>query len=118
MGAIDRNDNKNNQFMIGDVLWMGDDYQSYPYDFSGCLRWYDGEIEWLKDGKLHRDPDPVTGEVEPASIRPDGSRYWFRHGRNHRADGPAILYANGEAEWFFEGTSYGFGPDKPKDFPV
>jgi len=37
------------------------------------------------------------------SISADGSKYWYRHGKYHRVDGPAQEWANGSKLWFLNG---------------
>ena len=52
-----------------------------------------GSVRWIYDkGRAHR-------EDGPAWVWHDGSQYWFRHGRDHFAHGPADLYANGWLVW-------------------
>jgi hypothetical protein len=36
----------------------------------------------------------------------DGSKFWFFEGYLHRTDGPAVEYANGRKEWFFDGVEF------------
>ena len=52
--------------------------------------------EWYKNGKLHR-------EDGPALTNPDGTKQWFKHGIRHREDGPAIEYRSGEECWYKDG---------------
>ena len=56
----------------------------------------DGSREWFRNGKRHRDDGPA---VEYAN----GSRHWYRNGKLHRDDGPAIEYADGSCKWFRNG---------------
>ena len=53
-------------------------------------------------GKLHR-------EHGPAVIYPDGDREWFQNGRMHRLDGPAVEYSNGRREWYLNGLRHRLG---------
>ena len=56
-----------------------------------------GTVRWLDDeGCSHR----LDG---PAAVWPDGSQYWFNHGRYHFAHGPAYLYASGSLLWYEDG---------------
>ena len=48
---------------------------------------------WYRDGKLHREDGPA---VECA----DGYKSWYRNGKLHREDGPAIEKANGTKQWY------------------
>ncbi len=48
--------------------------------------------EWYRDGKRHRDDGPA---VEWA----DGHKEWWRDGKRHRDDGPAVERADGTKVW-------------------
>jgi hypothetical protein len=61
-----------------------------------CIERADGDREWYRDGKLHREDGPA---VELA----DGSREWYRDGKLHREDGPAVERADGDREWYRDG---------------
>jgi CheY-like chemotaxis protein len=63
----------------------------------------DGEKRWYRFGKAHR-------EDGPAIIRGDGSKEWFRDGKHHREDGPAIEGADGSRRWYFNGEPWDDGP--------
>ena len=47
---------------------------------------------------LHRDNGP-------AIIQEDFSM-WIRYGNLHRVDGPAVIYKNGDEEWWFYGKRH------------
>lgn len=51
-----------------------------------------GNIEYLLNGKRHR-------EDGPAAIKPGGAWFWLRHGKYHREDGPAIIYLGDHNQW-------------------
>jgi len=76
-------------FYVGNTLWLEEreDWYSIPEHFTGCIRYWNGNLIWKKDGL------------------------------NHREDGPAIICANGEMIWCFNSKRYGYGPNKPKNFP-
>jgi hypothetical protein len=57
-----------------------------------------GNKQWFRNGKLHRDDGPA---VENA----DGSTEWYRNGHLHRKDGPAAQYKDGEG-WYFNGQPH------------
>lgn len=59
----------------------------------------DGTREWYRDGKLHRDDGPA---VEHS----DGTRMWCRNGKLHREDSPAIEFADGRREWWRDGKRH------------
>lgn len=64
--------------------------------------WKDGTKRWFRDGKLHR----LDGPAVEAS---NGTKQWIVEGNYHREDGPAIEYANGDAEWFKNGLRHRIG---------
>ncbi len=35
-----------------------------------------------------------------------GTKYWYKNGKLHREDGPAIEWADGEKRWWLEGKFY------------
>ena len=55
-----------------------------------------GSTYWYKDGRLHR----VDG---PAVISGEGTREWWRGGLPHRVGGPAFEYADGTRRWYENG---------------
>jgi hypothetical protein len=59
----------------------------------------DGTKAWYRDGKLHREDGPA---VEWST----GSKFWYRDGRLHREDGPAIEHADGSRSWYRRGKLY------------
>jgi len=36
----------------------------------------------------------------------EGSKYWFKDGKMHRLDGPAVILYNNNKEWFKYGIQY------------
>jgi hypothetical protein len=80
-----------------------------------------GDKKWYKDGLLHREGD------EPAIITSKDSKKWYKNGKlhreggkpafinklktawflddkNHKEDGPAIIWANGEVDCWLHGS--------------
>ena len=53
----------------------------------------EGNIYYYKNGKLHREDGPAI-EYE------DGDCYWFKDGMLHREDGPAVIYEDGD-KWYY-----------------
>lgn len=76
--------------------------------FSICYFLRNGDIEWkLEDGRLHRDND------KPATIRRDGSKFWYQFGKLHRDnDKPSSEYIDGTRFWHYQGEFHRDG-DKP-----
>ena len=52
-----------------------------------------GTKEWYKNGKLHR-------EDGPAVIHSDGFKMWLIKGKLHREDGPAKIWPDGYCEYY------------------
>jgi len=73
--------------------------ESIPTNFTGIAEYPDGNKYWYKEGKLH-------SEDGPAIIYPDGRKYWYKEGELHRLDGPAVEYPNGYKEWWIENREY------------
>ena len=46
-------------------------------------------------------PENFTGIVEYG-----GDKYWYRNGKCHREDGPAVEYANGTKFWYLNDIEY------------
>ena len=63
------------------------------------VRVFEDETKWYKEGKLHR----LDG---PAIEWSDGDREWWIEGKRHREDGPAIEYSSGSKYWFVEDKSH------------
>ena len=54
---------------------------------------------WYKSGKYHRDDGPAV-------IYPDGRQEWYKEGKWHRDDGPAVIYPNGVQRWYKDDQPY------------
>lgn len=75
-------------------------------DEFGNQRWYgDGGVcrkvypsgaeKWYKNGRLHREDGPAITDSNRSE--------WYKDGRLHREDGPAIIFINGTKKWYREG---------------
>ena len=58
-----------------------------------------GTKRWYKDGKRHR-------EDGPAIIRANGNKSWYLYDTLHREDGPALIRANGTKQWWVNDKRY------------
>ena len=58
----------------------------------------DGEVEYWKNGRKHRINGPAV--ITPYKIE------WWQNGQRHRKDGPAIIYSNGMKEWWRYGQRH------------
>lgn len=73
-----------------------------PCDYTGIVEWNDGDIHYYKEGKLHR-------ENGPAIQSENGSEFWYKEGKLHRLDGIAYKRLVGlsfKFGWFIEGKNY------------
>ncbi len=57
---------------------------------------HNGIKEWWKNGKRHRLDGPAIEWV-------DGTKEWWIDGQRHRLDGPALIYPDGDKLWWYEG---------------
>jgi hypothetical protein len=58
-----------------------------------------GNKRWYKDGKLHREDGPALEEV-------NRDKYWYVNGSLHRIDGPAIECVDGSKFWYLNGKRH------------
>ena len=65
-------------------------------DFTGCLIDKDNDVFWYKNGKRHRTDGPA---IECAN----GDKWWYKNGEYHRENGPAIECATGSKRWYLNG---------------
>ena len=68
-------------------------------NFTGCLIDSYNDIAWYKDGKRHRDDGPA---IECAN----GNKEWLKNGKMHREDGPSWECANGDKLWYLNDKQY------------
>lgn len=66
-----------------------------------AVEWVNGREEWYRNGRLHRVDGPaiVWGTL--------GRKEWYLNGVRHREDGPAVERANGQVEFWVDGTRVG-----------
>jgi hypothetical protein len=80
-----------------------------------------GSKAYYKDGKCHRDDDPVLGPM-PAIEHANGSKHYFKNGKLHRDDNPvlgpmpAIECADGDKSYYKDGIE--FTPSKPDQLKI
>lgn len=51
---------------------------------------------WYKEGKFHRLNGPAVESL-------NGEKYWYKEGKLHRIDGPAAEYSDGRKCWYYKG---------------
>jgi hypothetical protein len=71
-------------------------YSEVPTDFTGIVKYTSGTKVWYRNGKQHRVDGPA---IEDA----DGTKEWWLNGECHRVDGPAIEHYHGSKEWWLNG---------------
>ena len=59
-----------------------------------------GSKVWYKDGKYHREGGKPAVEIK------NGTNLWYLNDLLHREEGPAIIYCNGNKEWWIHGNEY------------
>lgn len=62
--------------------------------YTYFLKKSDGTEVWYKNGKYHK-------EDGPAIETPDGYYAWYYNGSKHREDGPAVEYKDGTKFWYY-----------------
>jgi len=103
----------------GTQYWYKDE-QLHREDGPAVL-YADGTKVWWRRGVwagVGDKPDPELwarkeGAPKIYAISLGGHKWWYRDGKLHRDDGPAVEYANGTEEWYFYGEYLGGGV---KDF--
>ncbi len=55
--------------------------------------------KWYKEGKYHREDGPAIEWI-------DGSKFWYKNDKLHREDGPAREFPNGKKCWYKEGERH------------
>ena len=76
-------------------------YLDVPEDFTGICKFLaDNSICYFKNGKFHREDGPAI-QYE------NGNKYWYINGLHHREDGPASEHSNGAKYWYYKNKCYG-----------
>ena len=83
----------------GSTIWRLNGPDGLIHRDYGPAKEINGNKEWFKKGKLHRKDGPA---VEWS----DGSYFWFLDGKGHRLDGPAHKVVNGEIRYFIDGEEF------------
>jgi len=56
-------------------------------------------VFYYKNGKFHREDGPAVENV-------NGDKYWYLNGKHHREDGPAVENVNGDKYWYLNGKHH------------
>lgn len=67
-----------------------------PKNFTGFAEFLSGTKCWYKEGRFHRIDGPAVEHV-------NGTISWFVEGKLHRENNPAMEYADGSKYWYKEG---------------
>ena len=67
-----------------------------PDGFTGIIDFENGTRIFYKNGKKHR-------KNGPAIERKSGHKEWWSNGKKHRINAPAVEYTNGDKEWWNNG---------------
>jgi hypothetical protein len=72
-----------------------------------AIEWKNGSEEYYLSGKRHREDDyAVLMKDDAGNVR---YTQWWRFGKLHRTDGPAIILADGSEEWYLDGIRHRVG---------
>jgi hypothetical protein len=74
-------------------------WRNFPKTFTGIVETPNGDKFWYKDGKLHKEDGPAIDCI-------DGSRKWWIEGKLHREDGPAVEFSDGTKWWYKQGKCH------------
>lgn len=74
-------------------------FEEVPENYTGIAIYPDGTKRWYKNGKRHREDGPAVVFV-------DGTEYWYKNGKRHNDNGPAIVHPNGSKSWFKNGQRH------------
>ena len=75
-------------------------WDDIPDNFTGIFKFtFDDAIRFYKNGRLHR-------EDGPAIIYSSGSKFWYLNGLRHRESGPAVTIYSGDNYWYFKDKTY------------
>lgn len=84
--------------MTEDVLKIYCELSCVPVTFTGIVVDAMDNKYWFKDGKQHK-------ENGPAVEWKNGSTEWLKHGLFHREDGPAVEFFSFK-EWWIDGKKH------------
>jgi hypothetical protein len=74
-------------------------WKEIPENFTGIVEYPDGDKFWYKDGRRHRENGPAIEYT-------DGTKVWYKNGWWHREDGPAKELPDGTKRWYLENERY------------
>ena len=101
-------------FYVGNEIWMErqEDFYDLPgfKNFSGCIRYSNGDKAWYVDSKIQSFQDLVTQEWMPAIVWADGRKDWYNKDEQQSFQNsvtkewmPAVIWYDGSKEWYDKG---------------
>lgn len=93
--------------LIQEPIAYVDEMGQFHREDGPAIEYPNGTKYWFCHGKRHR----VGG---PAVEYHYGDKSWYQNGLLHREDGPAKVWKNKNYEWFYKGTK--IAVDNLKDF--
>ena len=69
---------------------------NYMIEFGYSVKITKYSIRWYRNGKSHREDGPAVEQS-------DGTKSWYRNGNLHREDGPAVEWSDGTKFWYRDG---------------
>jgi hypothetical protein len=70
-----------------------------PKNFTGIVIQQKKGKFWFKEGKYHREDGPAIELI-------NGEKYWYKNGLYHREDGPAVEWRGEYKFWYLEGIYF------------
>lgn len=88
---------------LGDcTVYFKDPQCRIIHRLDGPAAVYDnGSVEWYRNGKPHREDGPAIENTSTSASLI--VREWYYNGENHREDGLAVEYADGMLSWYRHG---------------
>ena len=89
-----------NKPSVKEKVYTAEEFNKLPInERTGCLKHSSGEKRWFKEGKYHREDGPA---IEYAN----GDKEWYKEGKLHREEGPACEYYDGTKKYWLKDVYY------------
>ena len=82
--------------MFGEIEMKIINSEGNEIPFTGKIRGENESLSYYKEGKLHREDGPAIEHL-------NGKKEWWVNGALHREDGPAVEYPNGDKIYYLKG---------------
>lgn len=80
-------------------IWQVDSFFDIPKNYTGVVVVKKETKYWFKNGKSHCENGPA---IEDAY----GHKEWWFDNKHHRLDGPAMIFSDGTKKWFINGIQF------------